>query len=309
MRVVVVGATGNVGTSLLRALAGEDGVHEIVAVARRLPELQTPKTTWVAADIEVSDLAGIFRGADCVVHLAWRIQPSRDVSSLRETNVFGSLRVFRAVAGSGVPALVYASSVGAYSPGPKDRPVDESWPTEGTPTSFYARHKAEVERLRDQFELDHRDVRLVRMRPSLIFKRTSGEEQRRYFLGPLFPRPLARPGAIPASRRGARTGECPDTRAAAGVDEAAAVGTCHAFLALAARSAVRVAPQPSALREAGRPTEGAQPALQATAVGPKTPPPRPSRPQRCSRSERDVRITARESTRSFCISRPVFTNR
>lgn len=34
----------------------------------------------------------------------------------------------RAVAEAGVPALVYASSVGAYSPGPKDRSVDESWP-------------------------------------------------------------------------------------------------------------------------------------------------------------------------------------
>jgi nucleoside-diphosphate-sugar epimerase len=75
--------------------------------------------------------------------------------------------------------------------------VDETWPIEGTPTSFYARHKAEVERLLDRFELEHADVRVVRMRPALIFKRESAEEQRRYFLGPLFPRALARPSAIP----------------------------------------------------------------------------------------------------------------
>ena len=36
--------------------------------------------------------------------------------------------------------------------GPKDRRVDESWPTTGIPTSFYSRHKAEVERLLDRFE-------------------------------------------------------------------------------------------------------------------------------------------------------------
>ena len=53
------------------------------------------------------------------------------------------------------PALVYASSVGAYSPGPKDRRVDETWPTGGVPTSFYSRHKAEVERLLDAFEREH----------------------------------------------------------------------------------------------------------------------------------------------------------
>jgi len=170
-RVVVVGATGNVGTSVVRALGGDAAVDEIVGVARRPPAAQAPKTTWVAADVEHSDLAAIFRGADCVVHLAWRIQPSYDVSSLRRTNVDGSARVFAAVAAAGAPSLVYASSVGAYSPGPKDRAVDESWPTDGTRTSFYARHKAEVERLLDRFESEHPDVRVVRMRPALIFKR------------------------------------------------------------------------------------------------------------------------------------------
>ena len=41
---------------------------------------------------------------------------------------------------------MHASSVGVYSPGPKDRRVDESWPRGGVPTSFYSRHKAEAER-------------------------------------------------------------------------------------------------------------------------------------------------------------------
>ena len=70
-----------------------------------------------------------------------------------------------------MPALLYASSVGAYSPGPKDRRVDESWPTGGTPTSYYARHKAEVERRLDRFEQEAPDVRVVRMRPGLVFKK------------------------------------------------------------------------------------------------------------------------------------------
>jgi nucleoside-diphosphate-sugar epimerase len=196
-RVVVLGATGNAGTSLLHALAEDDAVDEIVGVARRAPDLNVPKTNWVAADVEHSDLGAIFRGADCVVHLAWLIQPSHDLEALRRTNVTGSLRVFDAVAEARVPALVYASSVGAYSKGPKDRAVDESWPTGGTPTSFYARHKVEVERLLDRFEAEHPAVRVVRLRPALIFKRASAEEQRRYFLGPLFPRALARPGNVP----------------------------------------------------------------------------------------------------------------
>jgi UDP-glucose 4-epimerase len=196
MRVVVTGASGNVGTSLLRALADDHDVEEIVGLARRRPNRAAPKTEWQVADIERDDLVPLFRGVDCVVHLAWAIQPSHDLAALRRTNVTGSERVFRAVADAGVPALVYASSVGAYSRGPKDSRVDEGWPAEGTPTSFYARHKAEVERLLDRFQVERAETRVARLRPGLIFKRSSAEEQRRYFLGPLFPRLLARRGSI-----------------------------------------------------------------------------------------------------------------
>ena len=195
-RVVVVGATGNVGTSVLEALAGEPDVS-VLGIARRLPELDLPHVEWAQADITSSDLVSHFRGADCVVHLAWLIQPSRDQETLRATNVHGSTRVFEAVAEAGVPALVYASSVGAYSPGPKNRFVDESWPTEGIRTSFYSRHKAEVERILDAFERDRPETRVVRLRPGLIFKREAASGIRRLFAGPLLPSPLVRPGLVP----------------------------------------------------------------------------------------------------------------
>jgi UDP-glucose 4-epimerase len=152
MRVVVVGASGNSGTSLLTALAGDPEVTSILGVARRPPALEWPKTDWARADIARDDLVPLFREADAVVHLAWLIQPSHDVERLHATNVEGSSRVFRAVADARVRVLVYASSVGAYSAGPKDRAVTESWPTDGIASSFYARHKAEVERRLDRFE-------------------------------------------------------------------------------------------------------------------------------------------------------------
>jgi nucleoside-diphosphate-sugar epimerase len=96
-----------------------------------------------------------------------------------------------------VPVLVYASSVGTYSPGPKDRLVDESWPADGIASSFYSRHKAEVEQLLSVFETTHQDVRTVRLRPGLIFKRGASSEIRRYFAGPFLPSPLLRPSLIP----------------------------------------------------------------------------------------------------------------
>ena len=198
MRVVIVGASGHVGTSVLHALANEAKVDSIVGVCRRRPSMDWPKTEWVEADISRSDdLVRHLRGADVVVHLAWLIQPSRDEATLYATNVEGSQHVFNATTRAGVPALVYASSIGAYSPGPKDRPVDESWPTEGIPTSFYSRHKAATERLLDSLEREHPDMRVVRLRPGLIFKREAATEIRRYFAGPFVPSPLVRRGLIP----------------------------------------------------------------------------------------------------------------
>jgi len=197
MRVVVVGATGNVGTSVLRSLADEPQVEEIVGLARRRPSMAWPKTSWVQADIARDDLHPHFAGADAVVHLAWLIQPARDMTTLRATNVEGSARVFHAAGAAGVGTLVYASSVGAYSPGPKDHRVDESWPTDGVETSFYSRHKAEVERMLDRFEHEFPGVRVVRLRPGLVFKREAAAEIRRYFAGPLLPGPLMREPLIP----------------------------------------------------------------------------------------------------------------
>ena len=197
MRVVILGATGNVGTSVLAALRDEPRVEEIVGVARRRPNLELPRTRWVAADIAKDDLVPHFRGADVVIHLAWLIQPSRDRSATRAVNVDGSARVLRAVADAGVPALAYASSVGAYSPGPKDRTVDESWPTGGIASSFYSRDKAAVETMLDHFEAEQPAVRVVRMRPGLVFKRDAASGVRRLFAGPLLPTTLLRPQWIP----------------------------------------------------------------------------------------------------------------
>jgi UDP-glucose 4-epimerase len=198
VHVVVVGATGNVGTSLLHALSRDPAVTSVLGVARRIPMLDLDKVTWASAHIARDDLGPLVADAAAVVHLAWLIQPSRDERTLRATNVTGSRRLFEAVGRARVPVLVYASSVGAYSPGPKDRPVDETWPTEGVQSSFYSRHKAEVERLLDGFEQDHPEVRVVRLRPALMFKGEAGSGVRRLFLGPLFPSPLLRRALIPA---------------------------------------------------------------------------------------------------------------
>ncbi|HEX6471275.1 MAG TPA: NAD-dependent epimerase/dehydratase family protein [Streptosporangiaceae bacterium] len=202
MRVVIVGATGNVGTSLVEQFAADGRITSVLGLARRIPSWRPDKTEWAAVDVGADDagddLVRHFRGADAVVHLAWLFQPTHDPAQTWRTNVLGSIRVFEAVAAAEVPVLVYASSVGAYSPGPPDdHLVDESWPTHGWPAAAYTREKAYVERVLDGFERAHLSLRVVRMRPGFIFKRRSATEQRRLFAGPLLPHPLVRPELVP----------------------------------------------------------------------------------------------------------------
>jgi UDP-glucose 4-epimerase len=199
MRVVVTGATGNVGSAVLRALDAEPRVDEIVGLARRAPGRRLGRAEFVSADVTTDRLEPIFTGADAVIHLAWLIQPGRDETVTRRVNVEGSRRVFEAVVAAGVPSLVYASSVGAYSVGPKDRLVDESWPTEGISTSFYSRHKAMVERELDRLADGGPRLRVVRLRPGLIFQRSAATEIRRLFAGPLLPTTLLRSRLAPFS--------------------------------------------------------------------------------------------------------------
>ncbi|MET8459086.1 SDR family oxidoreductase [Streptomyces parvulus] len=198
-RIVVTGATGNVGTSVVKLLSEDPEVGSVLGLARRIPGWTPERTEWAAVDLasDRADLGAHFAGADAVVHLAWAFQPTHDPATTWRTNVLGSLRVFEAVAAAGVPALVHASSVGAYSPGPKDRAVDESWPTHGWPDAAYCREKAYLERTLDIFERDHPGIRMVRMRPAFLFKRESASEQRRIFGGRFLPGPAARPGALP----------------------------------------------------------------------------------------------------------------
>jgi UDP-glucose 4-epimerase len=194
MRVAVIGATGNVGTAVLRRLVAAPEVTEIVGIARRKPDLaQAPYTgvTWRSIDVgsasAVSLMTEALHGVDAVIHLAWALQPNHNERAMRRTNVTGTRNVLAAVAAAGVPQIAVASSVGAYSPGPKRRRVDESWPTGGLPTSHYAQHKARNERALDAFEAAHPQVIVTRLRPGLIFQRDAGNEIAGLFLGAHFP--------------------------------------------------------------------------------------------------------------------------
>lgn len=210
MKIAVTGASGNAGTALLHALHAEKQIDEIVGIARRTPDLTTAPyrgVHWEQVDLAmpvpgvdgedhvVDRLAVLLADVDTVVHLAWLIQPNRERDLMRRANVDGTRRVVQACMRAGVGHLICASSVGAYSRVDDDEPRDESWPTEGIPTSHYAVDKAAQEAVLDDAEAQ--GLSIARVRPGLVFDADAGAEITRYFLGPVVPTGLLRPGALP----------------------------------------------------------------------------------------------------------------
>ncbi|MDE9365692.1 NAD-dependent epimerase/dehydratase family protein [Luteipulveratus sp. YIM 133132] len=197
MKVLVLGATGNVGTCVVRRLLDDPGVTELVGASRRRPAQFPAPALWRAVDLAQPLPTDLLDGVDAVVNLAWLMQPTRDPDLTWQANVLGTARLLDAIALSQVRVLLQASSVGAYSAKRDDTPVSETWPTHGVPTSAYSREKAYVERLLDIFEREHHRTRVVRMRPAFTFQAGAATQQRRLFAGPLVPGRFLAEGRLP----------------------------------------------------------------------------------------------------------------
>src|ERR671938_120246 len=105
LRVAVTGASGNVGTALLRRLtAPGSGVAEVRGLARRQPPSIAPYAgvRWHLADLGETrsepELTRFLGGVDAVGPLAWALRPGRQPGRLHRVNVGGTRRLARAAA-------------------------------------------------------------------------------------------------------------------------------------------------------------------------------------------------------------------
>jgi UDP-glucose 4-epimerase len=189
VRVVIVGASGNLGTALVRRLAAE-GSYDIAAVSRRPPDLTGPYAAvrdWRSVDVGSLGaerlLTDAFHEADAVVNLAWGFQPTRRPDVLHDTGVRGSAHVLGAAAAAGVGHLIHTSSVGAYAPRRDLTPVTESFPVTGVDGSLYSSHKVLAEQHLDRWELAHPgQLILSRLRPGFVLQGEAGAALFRYGL-------------------------------------------------------------------------------------------------------------------------------
>jgi dihydroflavonol-4-reductase len=145
---VVTGAAGHLGGCLIRQLL-EQGcsvralVHDDTRAIDGLP------VERASADIcDPVQLRKALQGADVVYHLAAVISlDPRDAPRMHQVNVEGARQVAEACLATRVGRLVHFSSIHAFSPEPRQAPVDEARPLVTTePVPDYDRSKADGDR-------------------------------------------------------------------------------------------------------------------------------------------------------------------
>ncbi|AHC27495.1 MULTISPECIES: NAD-dependent epimerase/dehydratase family protein [Mycobacteriaceae] len=152
MRYLVTGACGFIGSTLVDRLLAEGdevigidnlstGVPANLDQALRYNRIRPGKFTFLKADIQATELAGIVDGAnpDVVCHLAAQVDLRASVTDPQfdaRANVLGTINLLEATRRAGVRRLVYAASGGSRYGAPISLPVAESAPL--NPLSPYA---------------------------------------------------------------------------------------------------------------------------------------------------------------------------
>ncbi len=186
--VLITGAAGFLGSKITAGLQENPQVESIVATdIRELPDnMLTEKTVFYRMDIRENRIFDLLRQhkVDTVIHLAFVVNPIRNVKEMHSINIEGIRNVLEAVRSCDVKYLLVASSTsafGAFADNPEW--LTESTPVRKHPRFTYASDKYEAEQHLDTFIRENPQVKTAVIRPCIIYGPTVDNYLSRMLLG------------------------------------------------------------------------------------------------------------------------------
>jgi len=168
--VAVTGASGYLGTRLIRTLCSDERIDRVLGFDLGPPQFKSDKFIFDVVDVRDRRLSSRLSDVDVIVHLASVMDPIHDEAVMRDINVNGSQNVFIAAADAGVGKIVYSSSATVYGAHPdNDVPLTEESPLRANLDFSYAAHKLEVEYVVKEFRAEHPSVIFTLLRPAIVF--------------------------------------------------------------------------------------------------------------------------------------------
>lgn len=240
VKVLVTGATGGIGRTLVPLLAGRG--LDVVASGRN-PEagraLAGTRVRFEPLDLVQGDIAPLVEGARIVIHLAARSSPWGPYSSFNRDNVVATARLVDAAARAGAARFVHASTPAIFSERRHRLDLRAGSSPAARPANDYARTKLDSERI----VTGERRMATVVLRPSAVL----GPDDSAIL--PRLMRVLSR-GVLPVGNGGTALFHPTDVRDAAEAFAEAALGSCSGIANVAGREPIGIVEMATAL--AGR---------------------------------------------------------
>ncbi|MDO8981851.1 MAG: SDR family oxidoreductase [Afipia sp.] len=179
--VLVTGAAGFIGKSLIAELARVNANSEIVALDMRevAANERLPNVTYVTGDVRDPALRDIFQAhrPQTVVHLASVVAVGGDPQRDWEIDVLGTKNVLQSSLDAGVEHLIVTSSGSAYGyHADNPVPLHESDPLRGNADFPYARNKREVEEMLIEWHDLHPHLEQTVFRPCTVLGPTTNNQ-------------------------------------------------------------------------------------------------------------------------------------
>ena len=163
----ITGVAGFLGQGLLRRLAG--GSQVIIGVDVADPAFRPRELEMHLVDVTRADLAPLFEDVEVLVHLAGVHDAIPDEDLMARVNVTGTRRVMEAAGTAGVRKVILVSSATVYGAWPNNPiPLNEDAPLRPNPGFALAAHKADAERLLDEWAATQPDTVVTVLRLATV---------------------------------------------------------------------------------------------------------------------------------------------